>query len=315
MTLEMAILVLILAVVALFIGAELSLSAAEKVGKLFGIPPLVIGLLIIGLGTSLPEFFVSHLAAMNGQGQMAIGNIVGSNISNLLLVLGVSIIIQKIAVDQKATFHQVGIHLLLSLILSTVLLFDQLSAPVCLVLIAFFLGHLTYTYLEMKKSQQPSPSQGVPGERAEALQKGRLFAKLFIGFTLLYAGGEGLVQSGSELCRLLGISEYAISVIFIALGTSLPELVTSLLAVVRKKDLDLIVGNIIGSNIFNVAFVMASLICYRIDLSRVFFAEIIVLLSSSLLLFVFAYRRWALNRFLGVLLLGMYSAIIFYWTT
>ena len=138
MTFEMAIIVLVLAVAALFLGAEFSLSAAEKVGAIFGIPPLVTGLLIIGLGTSLPEFFVSHLAAINQRGQMAIGNIVGSNISNILLVLGLSCIIQKIAVGQKETFHQIGIHLLLSFILSAVLLFDQLHIISCLILMAFF---------------------------------------------------------------------------------------------------------------------------------------------------------------------------------
>ena len=140
-----------------------------------------------------------------------------------------------------------------------------------------------------------------------------LFVKLAVGFMLLYLGGEGLVQSGGELCRLLGVSEYTISVIFIALGTSLPELMTSLLAVVKKKDLGLIVGNVIGSNIFNVAFVMASLIFYQIHFTQTFFAEITVLLGSSLCLFLFAYRKWALNPILGVFFLGMYGAIIYYW--
>ena len=248
---------LVLAIILLFVGAELALNAAEKVGKLFNIPPLLIGLLIIGPGTSLPEFFVSHLAALNGQGQMAMGNIVGSNISNLLLVLGISLVIQKITVANKAIFRQISIHLLLSLILSVVLLFSKLHILSCLVLMAFFWGYLGDTYLNMKNQSESKP----PGKRAllnSSKENILLFGKLVAGFGLLYYGGEVLVQSGNDLCRLWGISEYMISAIFIALGTSLPELVTSLLTTLRKKNLELIVGNVIGSNILNVAFVMAS---------------------------------------------------------
>ena len=121
------------------------------------------------------------------------------------------------------------------------------------------------------------------------------------------------MRSGVELCRLFGASEYIISVIFIALGTSLPELVTSVLAAVKNKSLDLIVGNVIGSNIFNVAFVMGSLIFYRIDLSRAFSAEIFVLLFSSLCLLIFSYKKWTLGRPFGMLFIGMYATITYYW--
>ena len=304
--------ILFLAVIALFVGAEFSLNAAEKVGKLFGIPPLVIGLLIIGLGTSLPEFFVSHLAAMSERGQMAIGNIVGSNISNILLVLGISIIIQKIVVNEKSTLYQLAIHLLLSVVLSGVLFFDELSLVSCLILIAFFIGHLCFTSRSMKRQRKSDPGRFVP-EQVGIKEKFSLSLKLLMGFTLLYFGGEGLVTSGGELCRLFGVSEYVISVIVIALGTSLPELVTSLLAAAKKKDFDLILGNIIGSNIFNVAFVMGSLIFYRIDLSRSFKAEISILLASSLCLLIFAYKRWPLGRSLGVAFVLSYMAMVYYW--
>ena len=151
MGVEVAIFLLMLAVVAIFLGADISLNAAEKIGHIFNIPPLIIGLLIIGLGTSLPEFFVSHLAAVRGEGQMAIGNIVGSNISNLLLILGLSVVIQKISISQRGVFHQIAIHLLLSLILSIILLFNELYLLSCVVLIVFFISYLCYTYYDIKK--------------------------------------------------------------------------------------------------------------------------------------------------------------------
>ena len=309
MGVEVAIFLLMLAVVAIFLGADISLNAAEKIGHIFNIPPLIIGLLIIGLGTSLPEFFVSHLAAVRGEGQMAIGNIVGSNISNLLLILGLSVVIQKISISQRGVFHQIAIHLLLSLILSIILLFNELYLLSCVVLIVFFISYLCYTYYDIKKFRNG------PNNRVTAIseKKRKLLFRLFIGFTLLYLGGEGLVRSGVELCRLFGASEYIISVIFIALGTSLPELVTSVLAAVKNKSLDLIVGNVIGSNIFNVAFVMGSLIFYRIDLSRAFSAEIFVLLFSSLCLLIFSYKKWTLGRPFGMLFIGMYATITYYW--
>ena len=312
MTLTIAIFTLILSLILLLVGAELALNASEKVGKLFQIPPLLTGMLIIGLGTSLPEFFVSHLAALNGQGQMALGNIVGSNISNLLLVLGVTLLLQKIIVAHKDTLRQIGLHLLLSMILSFILLFNKLHILSCLVLITFFLGHIYQLSKGMKKT--PPHKKTERTSSLSKVKKALLFIKLSAGFGLLYYGGEILVKSGSTLCHFLGISEYIISVIFIALGTSLPELLTSLLAIFQKKDLDLIVGNIIGSNIFNVAFIMGSLAFYNLDLSRGFLVESLVLFISSSLLFIFSLKKWPLNRPLGLFFMALYSGILYYWT-
>ncbi|MCY4643754.1 MAG: sodium:calcium antiporter [Bacteriovoracales bacterium] len=310
MNLETAVIVLILAFVILYIGAELALESGEKVGQALGISPLLIGLLIIGTGTSLPELFVSHLAALNGRGQIAIGNIVGSNVCNLLLVLGISMTIQRIALVKKETFYQAGIHLLLTVFLCAVLAFDELYPLSCVALIGFFAAYLFHSYGEAKKSKR-NDREKTSGSVVVSWPK--LVGKLLLGFSLLYVGGEALVRSGSSLCRFLGISEYTISVIFIALGTGLPELFTSFLATMKKKNLDIIVGNIIGSNIFNVALVMGSLVFYRIDLSRSFMGEMIALMISSLLLFAFAFKRWALNRVLGISFVGMYAFMVYYW--
>ena len=317
MILTMAIFTLILSLILLLVGAQLTLNTSEKVGKLFQLPPLITGMLILGLGTSLPEFFVSHLAALNGQGQIALGNILGSNISNLLLVLGTSLLLQKITVAHKDTLRQIGLHLLLSLILSSILLFNKLHILSCLVLITFFLGHTYQTYRGMKKTPQKEKaddSQGDSKKSAQQSNKPLLIIKLFTGFGLLYYGGELLIQSANTLCHFLGISQYIISVIFIALGTSLPELLTSLLAAFQKKNLDLIIGNVIGSNIFNVALIMGSLAFYDLDLSRGFFAESFVLLLTSSLLFIFSLKKWDLNRSLGLFFIAIYSSILYYWT-
>ena len=312
------VMVLVLSVVTLFLGAELTLGAGEKLGRLFAIPPFMIGLLIIGFGTSLPEFFVSHLSAANGRGQMALGNLVGSNISNILLVLGLSLVVRKISMASQETLLQMILHLLLSLILGVILLFDRLHWLSCLVLMAFFAGYLSYLYLDMKRSQQNIGCDLQPDQEPTALggrcyHQVKLFAQLLLGFVLLYGGGEFLIESGSALCQLLGLSEYVISVMFIALGTSLPELATALLAVWRGKNMELITGNVIGSNIFNISFVMASLIFYRIDLSRGFWVETSVLVISAAVLLIFSAKKWTPGRALGLLLVGAYGYMTYYW--
>ena len=314
------VMVLVLSVVVLFLGAELTLGAGEKLGKLFAIPPFMIGLLIIGFGTSLPEFFVSHLSAANGRGQMALGNLVGSNISNILLVLGLSLVVRKISMASRETLLQMILHLLLSLILGVILFFDRLHWLSCLVLMAFFGGYLSYLYLDMKRSQQnigcdlqPDQDQEPKAWGGRYYHRVKLFAQLLLGFVLLYGGGEFLIKAGSALCQLLEVSEYVISVIFIALGTSLPELATALLAVWRGKNLELITGNVIGSNIFNISFVMASLIFYRIDLSRGFWVETLVLVMSAGVLVIFSAKKWVPGRGLGLLLVGAYGYMTYYW--
>ena len=287
------------------------MQSAEKLGKALGIPSLIIGLFIIAFGTSLPEFFVSHLAAKGGHGQIAIGNVVGSNISNLLLILGVSLLIKKITIDDKEIVKQMGIHLLLTLILSGILFLKELYVISCLVLLSFFVFFVGCLYRSMKEDKKCSDSY-----REFTLtdsEKVKLFIRLLLGFALLYYGGGSLVKVSTEICQLLGISEYVVSVIMIALGTSLPELMTSVLVVLRNRDPILIIGNIIGSNIFNIAFIMGSLFAYRIDLSRGFLWEVIVLVISSFVLWIYAVRRWVLSRSLGVGILLAYIAIVIYW--
>lgn len=309
---------LVIAIVMLFIGAELALDASEKVGKVFDIPPLVIGLVLIAMGTSLPEFFVSHLAAINNEGSMAIGNIVGSNIANMLLVLGISVLLHRISFSAKAVFNQVVIHFALSASLVTILMFNKLYTLSCIYLVTFFFGYLFYTYKDMKKSDKHIDlDEEDKSDINEILNtaKGKilLFAKLFVGFLFLYYGGEFLVTSGKEICRLANISEYMVSAIFIAFGTSFPELVTSLIATFKKKDVDLILGNVIGSNIFNVAFVMSSLAFYEIDLPRSYLPEQLVLLGASGLLLLFAYKKWPLGKLVGVIFSAAYIGITYYW--
>lgn len=297
---------LVLAIVILYFGAELTLEASEKVGKFLGLSPLVIGLLLIGFGTSLPEFFVSQLASFRGEQGMALGNIVGSNIANLFLILGVSGLLTVLQFKSTEIKTQLIFHGVLTSLLVMILLVGELNWWNASMLGCFFGYYLYFTFGQMKNEDTDEV------EDKESLSF-LLLLKLIGGFVLLYAGGELLVSSGSKLAITIGISSYVISVIFIAFGTSLPELITAFLACRRKKDTDLIVGNVIGSNIFNVAFVLASLVGYQIKIKSDFKYEISVLIFAAIFLFLLSYLKKSFSKVLGVLFLAIYAGMISIW--
>lgn len=302
-------LLLVLSIVILYYGAEITLNAAEKIGKALKLPSLVIGLVIVGFGTSLPELFVSHIACLNALPGMALGNIVGSNVANLFLIMGISGLMVPLKINSTSVKRQFLLHLGLTLLMGAVLLQSELYWYSAVVLLLFFVAYLYYTFVRMRKHHE-----GIELDDDETPELGPIiFVKLLVGFGLLYLGGELLVRSGSTLGRLVGISEYVISAIFVAFGTSFPELVTSLLACYKKKHTDLITGNIIGSNIFNVAMILGSLGGYKVVIEQSFLPEFASLLFASIFLLAWSYANRVFFRFAGVLFLITYGVMIFYW--
>jgi cation:H+ antiporter len=309
------VLLLFLALVLLFFGAELALNAAEKIGEKLGLSPMIIGMLIIGLGTSLPEFFVSHLAMMKGDSGMALGNIVGSNVANTLLILGITSFLIPLRTD-RADLKQFVLHFILYILLLFALSFSTFNFIGSSILLTFFLFFLFNLFLDRKKDLQREADEHI--ERPAAtfeLDKEQVisFIKLALGFYSLYFGGELLVDSGTEVCKMIGISTYVISAIFVAFGTSFPELVTSVIACKKGKDTDIIIGNILGSNIFNVAFVLGSLGFYKFKIEISFHYELIALFASAALLLFMSYRNARLNRILGSIFLLGYVYMVYYW--
>lgn len=300
---------LVLAIVVLYFGAEFALDSAEKVGRYFGFSPLVIGLLIVGFGTSLPEFFVSHLACYRGHSEIALGNIVGSNIANLFLILGVSGSMTTLFVLRREITLQFFIHVLLTISLIGVLQYGHLNMITFGVLGVFFVSYLWYTFREMRKQRAHLTEEDHLEEKLGFMT----VAKLILGFVLLYAGGELLVSSGSKIGTMLGVSSYIISAIFIAFGTSFPELVTALIACLKKKNTDLITGNILGSNIFNVAFVMGGLGFYDIKITQNFNVEMITLGLAALFLMMLPLIKKNFGRPAGALFLFSYGFVVYHW--
>jgi cation:H+ antiporter len=310
MTLQ--VILLILAIVMLYFGAEFALEAAEKIGLYLGMSPLVIGLLIVGFGTSLPEFFVSQLACFRGESPIALGNIVGSNIANLFLIMGLTGLAVPLYMARREIKIQFIFHIVLTVILSILLFQDKLYWWGTALLVGFFAVYLWDTFREMAKQRH---LKAASAEEVEHQITPIMFVKLIIGFVLLYFGGELLVSSGSKVGEMIGISTYVISAVFVAFGTSFPELVTALLACVKKKNTDLITGNIIGSNIFNVAFVLGSLGFYDVSINKDYTLEVSVLLFASVFLIGLSLAKRNFYRFSGAIFFGTYLFVVYSWVS
>lgn len=308
------VLILVLSIVALYYGAEFALEGAEKIGLFFGLSPLVIGLVLIGFGTSLPEFFVSQIACWNNEPGIALGNIVGSNIANLFLIMGLSGLLTPLFILQGSIKRQMIIHVLLTALLGIVLFYMDVTPLASVFLGLFFVFFLWDTFREMRKERR---MREVNDEDAEEVEKLEIIVlgKLLVGFVLLYFGGEYLVSSGTALGKIWGVPAYVISAVFVAFGTSFPELVTALIACVKKKNTDLITGNIIGSNIFNVAFVMGSIGFYDIPVKQDFSVEMIALGFAALFLLFLVLIKKNFSRLPGAIFLSSYGYVVYHWVT
>tara|TARA_R110002072_G_scaffold534_6_gene3929 strand:+ start:105531 stop:106466 length:936 start_codon:yes stop_codon:yes gene_type:complete len=304
--------ILILSIVALYFGAELALEAAEKIGLYFGLSPLVIGLLLIGFGTSLPEFFVSQLSAYRGQTDIAMGNILGSNIANLFLILGISGLLAPIHIIRREITKQLIYHIILTTCLGASLFFLGVGIASTVLFAAFFAFYLWVTFSEMKKQRSVRVVSDEDDHEVNELTF-IVFVKLVIGFVLLFFGGEFLVSSGTFIAKAIGVSAYVISAIFVAFGTSFPELVTALIASWKKKNTDLIIGNIIGSNIFNVAFVLGSIGFYDVGTSGDYRVEFYAICGAAYFLLFLNLIKKNFTIIPGIIFLSTYIGMVIYW--
>ncbi|MBL6991328.1 MAG: calcium/sodium antiporter [Bacteriovoracaceae bacterium] len=300
---------LIVSLAILYFGAEFALESGEKVGRFFGMSHLVIGLLIVGFGTSLPEFFVSQISCFHGHSDIALGNVIGSNIANIFLIMGSAALFVPLHLGSASIKHQCLLHLVITFLLVGVLFPANFTWISSAVLVVFFIVYLYQTFKKMKKEEAKNPHANGEKEKIKILH----FIKLIIGFVFLYFGGELLVSSGSKLGTLLGISEYVISAIFVAFGTSFPELVTAMVACYRKKDADLITGNVIGSNIFNIAFVLGSLGPYNFAIKGSYLPELATLVFVAFLLIALSHKNFTFRKIGGVIFLCTYVGMVYYW--
>lgn len=307
---------LIIGLVILISSANVLVAGASSIAKKFNISNLVIGLTVVSFGTSFPELIINILAGFNGQSDLAIGNVVGSNIINILLVIGVAALVKPIAVQNNTVKFEIPFSILAALILFVLAndaLFDGaqqslLSRSDGIILLAFFLIFMYYTFIIAQKGSSEE------GHQVKALPVWKSIVYMMAGIIGLYFGGIFIVDNATIIALNLGLSEAVIGILVIALGTSLPELATSVVAA-YKGNADMAVGNVVGSNIFNVFFVLGigvtlNPISYNVTLNL----DILVVLIASLLLFVFIFTRKGrqIDRVEGSVFLVLYVSYIFW---
>ena len=310
---------LIAGLVLLVAGAEVLVRGAAKLAAQFGIPPLIIGLTVVAFGTSAPETAVSVQAALDGSGDLAIGNVVGSNIANVLLILGLTALIAPLIVSRQLIRLDVPIMIGASLLTFGLAWDGSLSRLDGALLFAGVLAYTGFLIYSARKDKGGDDDEfakefgldEAPKPYAWAINLGLIIA----GLVLLVTGSNFLVEGAVTLARALGISELVIGLTVVAVGTSLPELATSILAAI-KGERDIAVGNIVGSNIFNLLCVLglASLVSpAAISVSpnalAFDFPVMIAVAVACLPIFFAGYR---INRWEGLLFLAYYVAYTLY---
>lgn len=294
-------------------GADFLVDGASSIARRFNISDLVIGLTVVAFGTSTPELFVNIVASIKGNTDIAIGNILGSNISNVFLILGISSIIYPLTVTKGTVWKEIPFSLLAAVVLG-VLANDQLidhsnSSTLTridgLIFLSFFIIFLYYSFSIAKSIE--GMEQHVP-EREHGFLKS--FLLVIAGFIGLGFGGKWIVDGAIHMALKLGMSESLVGLTIIAVGTSLPELATSAVAA-YKRNVEIAVGNVVGSNIFNIFFVLGiSSTIKPLPFKVKYNADIGMVLLASLLLFfsMFTGKKRSLDRWEGVLFVVVYAA-------
>ncbi len=306
---------------ALIFGAEWLVDGASKLAEKIGVSELIVGLTIVAFGTSLPELIVNLFAIGEGADALAVSNILGSNIANTLLVLGAAAVIAPLAVHRAVVWREVifGIFaaVMLGVLVADNLLgnssgFVGLSRIDGLVLISYFIIFLYYTFRRTITANKPEKS----ADEKKTISQIKVFPtllKIVVGSVGLFLGGKWIVEGAVSVASSLGVSDALIGMTIVAIGTSLPELAASISAV-RKKKVDIAIGNVVGSNLFNILWVLgfgASLSSLTFEPQQVF--DVGIVIAVSIILFAaltFSRYKHQISRSEGKLFLALYAAYI-----
>ena len=303
-------LLLVVGIALVLWGADRFTDGACAIARRWNVSEMVIGLTIVALGTSLPEFMVSFFSVLKGSADMSVGNIVGSNIFNTLIIVGASAMMMKMPVERSLLVYDIPISMLAALCLFSVAYFDgNISRVEGVVLFLFFCAFLYYTFWRSRKNN-PDAMQEM--SKTEQMSIIKILVLLVVGCACLVYGGQLMVDNAAELAREWGISERIIGLTILAAGTSLPELATSMIAA-RKGSNGLALGNAIGSNVFNIAFVIG--ICSIVKpmvVSDISVADWIMLIFSNVLLWMLAFAKRSLVGWKGAILVAAYILYLLY---
>ena len=288
-------------------GADWFVEGAAGIASKFGIPQLVIGLTIVAMGTSAPEAAVSIAASLKGSADITIGNVVGSNIMNILVILGCASVITPLLLARSTA----RIEIPFVIAITALLYFQGMDGVISffdgVILLVGFVVYLLYLY---RMAINSAPPEEV--EQSEEMSLGKCVVWTLGGLAVIIAGSNVTVNAATAIAVFMGLSERIIGLTIVALGTSLPELFTSVTAA-RKGNADIAIGNIVGSNIFNILFVVAlSALIVDIPFDKAFTFDSYVAIAAAVLLWVCVLPKEKLARWAGALMLASYGAYLWY---
>lgn len=306
---------IVIGFVLLVLGAELLVRGSSNIASKFHIPEMLIGLTIVALGTSAPELIITVTSAFSGNTDLIIGNAIGSNLCNLLFILGLMAIIRPIFIDEDAK----KIHIPIAFLSVLVILFIEISHISSnpsfigrvdgIILVILFLAYFTYPIFSEIKDIRKAYKENMNEESAKNIKIFVQIIFIIIGIVLLKFGGDFVVDYSTEIAQALGISERVIGLTIVAIGTAMPELITSIIAVIRK-DTDLAVGNLVGSCVLNLLLILGvGAIITPLEFSNEFTQNLILLAISTLILWIFNFigKKNTITRFKGFILLIIFT--------
>lgn len=316
---QLMVLTLILFVVGfvfLIKGADLLVDGASAIAQRYRVPNIVIGLTIVAFGTSMPELVVNVFASLQGSSAIAIGNVLGSNIANILLILGITAIIYPISAKRNTVIKEIPFSLLAALVaavLANDILLDgaetsEITRSDGLVFLAFFIVFMYYTF-SIIQDEKDIPDHGI-------VEMPMWRAALFIvaGLLGLVLGGKWIVDGAIVIAEWAGLSEAVIGLTVVAIGTSLPELATSAVAAFKKQT-DIAIGNVVGSNIFNIFWILGvSSVINPLPYNSASNPDMLVMILASVILFLTMYtgKKQVIDKWEGLMMVGLYASYLGY---
>lgn len=305
---------LIIGFVILIKGADIFVDGASNVASNFKVSKMLIGLTIVSFGTSAPEFAVSVKSILSGNGDIVLGNVIGSNILNILLILGVSSLFHSLIVKNTTVKKELPITLLITTLFAVLLsdhLFDtrvtnSFTRSDGIVLLLFFLVFIYYL-ISMMRNKVDNNDDSVQMKLPKA------FIFTILGIVAIVLGSNLVVDSASYIAKTMGVSQRMIGLTIIALGTSLPELVTSIIAT-KKGEYDIAIGNVVGSNIFNIGMVIGLPVTLFGGINNIAFnmIDLIIMIVAAILLFLFSFNDYKITKKEGVVFLLLFVAYYSY---
>lgn len=299
---------LILGFAFLMKGADLFVDGASALAGRLGIPQIVIGLTIVALGTSAPEAAVSITAATQGSADLAISNILGSNILNIFLILGIASVITPLAIKKNTFKYEIPFVAVITILLLVMGLIgndiSRIDSIILLVLMCAFMVYLVFVAKSEKPAQEETPAKKM------AIWQMILF--IILGGAGIIFGSQITVDSATEIATHFGMSERLIGLTIVAFGTSLPELITSVIAAIKKND-DIAIGNVVGSNIFNILFILGLTgVITPINYASSSILDNIMALVAAIVLFICVLKNKKLGRIGGIVMLVIYAGYFVY---